>query len=288
MTLQDTMEKILALQGMDEFKEFCEKLLRTAENMKSSNIRRIALPNLIFAADPGCGVTLHIRLLVDLLKELKLLQFMGEEEYFEWMISDEKEGLDRLIMRMRRAAGFYGKFCGVVGLNVSMLIKDQDDVPPMDKLMEFVESRQGQVLFIFIIPLQKTESIQSQLQGRFASFTPVELIHMPFPVDEAQYYITDELFGRGFIVTNGAQQALKRAVKSLSQSPSFEGYQTLRNLTDEIIWHKLSQPLFTDEQITARDVQFIIGEHGFITALNAHGVRHARRRVGFGEGDKEA
>ena len=288
MALQDTMDKILALQGMEEFKGFCEKLLRTAENMKNMGMRQVPLPNLIFAADPGCGVTLHIRLLTDLLKELKLLRFIGEEECFEWAISDEKEGMDRLIMRMRRAAGFYGQFCGVVGLDMGRLIKNADEEPSMDKLMEFVESRKGQVLFIFILPLQKTESIQSQFQGRFASFTPVELIHMPFPVDEAQYYITDELFGRGFIVTNGAQQALKRAVKALSQSASFEGYQTLRNLTDEIIWHKLSQPLFTDEQITARDVQFIMGEHGFITTLNAHGVRHARRRVGFGEGDKEA
>lgn len=288
MALQDTMEKIRALQGMEEFKEYCEKLARTAENMKKLGLKKFPLPNLIFAADPGCGVTLHIRLLTDLLKELKFLPFTGEEECFEWTISNEKDSINSLILRMRRAAGFYGKFCGVAGLDVSALVYDRDEVPPMDRLMELMESRQGQVLFILILPLQKTESIQSQLKGRFASFTPVELIHMPFPVAEAQYYITDELFSRGFVVTDSAQKALKRAVQALSKSSSFEGYQTLRNLTDEIIWHKLSQPLLTDEEITAKDVQFILGDHGFITTLNAHGVRPVRRRVGFGEGDAQA
>ena len=120
--------------------------------------------------------------------------------------------------------------------------------------------------------------------GRFASHTPVELIHMPFPQAEAQYYITDQLFSRGFNVTQAAQNALKKAVKTLSASPEFEGYQTLQNLTDEIVWRKVSQQMPMDDTVTARDVQFILGENGYCAALNAHGVRPARRRMGFGEG----
>ena len=144
------------------------------------------------------------------------------------------------------------------------------------------------MLFVFILPLKGTEKMQKQLLGRFASFTPVELIHMPFPADEAQYYITDQLFGQGFEVTPAAQQALKRIEKTLSASPSFEGYQTLQNVAHEIVWRKLGQALPPDAKITTKDVQFILGERNFATTLNARGVRPVRRRMGFGEEDKQS
>lgn len=284
MALQDTLSQIQALYGMEEYKRFCEKLVQTAKNVRSLKIRNIPLPNLIFAADPGCGVTLHIRLLTELMRELKLMQFTGEEECFEWELADDQEGLKRLFLRMRHAAGFYGRFQGIIGLDIGKILKDADSVPPLRHLMEFLESQSGSVMFVFIIPYHTAPDLQRQLVGCFANHTPVELIHMPFPWDEAQYYITDQLFSRGFVVSEGAQKTLKTAVKTLSKSNEFEGYETLRTLTEEIVWRKVSQLLPPDENITAEDVRFILDNDGYYGAFNAHGTHS--RRVGFGEGEK--
>ena len=255
--------------------------------MTSWRIRSMPLPNLIFAADPGCGITMHIKLLAELLKELQLLHFVGEEMCFEWELSDEEQSMERLFLRIQRAAGFYAQFQGIVGLDVSKLLTGRKKEDALKRLMEFVDSKEGKTLFVFIIPFHDSETTQKQLIGCFASHTPVELIHMQFPRKEAQYYIVDQLFGQGFEVTREAQEILKKAVLTVSRADDFEGYQTLQNLTDEIVWHKLSQLPPVDEIITASDVRFILEDGGCVTALQAHGIHRTHRRVGFGEEGKQ-
>lgn len=283
MEQEKVIDRINALPGMEEFKAFCGRLVQTANNMKALNIKSIPLPDLIFAADPGSGVTMHIQLLSELLKEQKLMQFIGEEEYFEWSLQNEQNSLNQFFIRVRRAAGFYGKFQGVIGLEIKALLSREKGHALLDKLMEYVTSQQEKILFVFVIPYQTPKKIQSQLIGRFASYSPVELISMPFPVNDALYYITDELSAKGFNVTEEAQQVLKSAIKSMSASHQFEGYQTLQTLTKEILWRRMSQQLPLDENITAADINFILEDNGYFSALKASSAAAENRKVGFGE-----
>lgn len=142
MPVFQAVSAIESLPGMEEMKEFCSRLVQTAENLKGLRLEYVPLPNLVFAAMPGVGTTLHLRLLCDLLKELKLFRFQGEEEYFEWMLTDEKESLHRLIMRTNRASGFYGHFRGIIGLDISSMITDTKEAPLFTKMLEYVESQQ--------------------------------------------------------------------------------------------------------------------------------------------------
>ena len=138
-------------------------------------------------------------------------------------------------------------------------------------------------MFVFVIPYHTHKKTQQQLVGRFASYSPVELIPMPFPVKEALYYITDELSGKGFFVTEEAQQTLKTAIITMSASHDFEGYQTLQTLTKEILWRRMSQLPPLDENITAADIRFILEDNGYFAALNASSRAGETRKVGFGE-----
>ena len=280
----NALSAIESLTGMEEFKSFCGRLSQTAANARKLRLESIPLPNLIFAAEPGSGTTMHIRLLSELFREQKLMRFMGEEAYFEWLLTDEQESINKLILRTKRAAGFYGEFRGVIGLDIGALLAEREEVPPLARLMEYVASQKGKILFVFTIPLKTAPEMQKQLVGRFASYTPVELIHMPFPMEEAQYYVTDQLFSQGFDVSAAAQSILKQAVRKTSESPNFEGYQTLQNLADVIVWRKISQLPPVDDRITESDVQFVLAPDGFCAVLNVHGVRTAMRRMGFGEG----
>jgi len=279
MHIDDIIQEIDLLPGMDEFKAFCRRLQLAAENARANSLGRIPLPNLIFAAAPGCGTTLHIRLLAELLKATKLLSFTGEEEYFEWALQEHNDELNRLFRRIKAAGGFYGQFRGVVGLDVSELLDDRDDAGTMDRLMEYVEARQGKIVFVFIIPDDTPERILRQLIGRFASISPVEVIHMPFPAEEARQYLAGQLKARGYQITDGATALLENAVQKLSATEEFEGYQTLLNLTDEIIWHKVSQKAITDASITEEDLAFIFAEDGYYSQFSTYS--HRKRTVGF-------
>lgn len=279
MRIEEIMEQINDLPGMDEFKALCRRLQLAAEKAHSALQGRIPLPNLIFAAAPGCGTTLHIRLLAELLKALKLLQFTGEEECFEWLLEAEDKGFERFLRRVQTAGGFYGQFRGVIGLDVSELLDGNDAYHIMDRLMEYVDARQGKILFAFVIPEHSSERTIRQLIGRFASISPVELVRMPFPAVEARQYLVSQLEKRGYAIAPDAVAVLEEAVSRLSTTEEFEGYQTLLSLMEEIIWHKVSHEGAVDA-INAADLAFIFAEDGYYSQFNA--FAHRRRIVGFG------
>lgn len=280
MYIDDVFHEIDVLPGMAEFKSLCHRVQLAADNVRGKPLGRIPLPNLIFAAAPGCGTTLHIRLLTELLKALKLLPFTGEEECFEWVLMKDEKSFDRFLLRVKAAGGFYGQFRGVIGLDVSALMNGADQFGVMERLMEYVEARQGKILFVFIIPEDTPDRTLRQLMGRFASISPVELIHMPFPAEEARQYLAGRLEARGYTITPEASALLEDAVRKLSATDEFEGYQTLLSLTEVIIWHKVSRQAMADAAITAEDLAFIFAEDGYYSQFNAYSQR--RRVVGFG------
>lgn len=282
MEVKEILQEIYALPGMDEFKALCARLRVAADNTSRQSLGRIPLPNLIFAAAPGCGTTLHIRLLTELLKGLKLMSFTGEEECFEWVLTDEEKAFDRFLRRVKVAGGFYGQFRGVIGLDVSELMDVSDGFNIMERLMEYMEARQGKILFILITPDDTQEHVLQQLLGRFASISPVELIHMPFPREEAKEYVAQQLMRKGFTLSEAAQAALRYAVSQLDDSEEFEGYQTLQNIADVIIWHKVSRLEIDSNEIGADDIAFILDKDGYTGRLKAYAHRTHRLRMGFG------
>ncbi|MBQ2952212.1 MAG: hypothetical protein IJE07_01510 [Clostridia bacterium] len=287
MRTEEILRKIDALPGMEDFKALCHRLHTASENVNRLHLERAPLPNLIFAAAPGCGVTLHIRLLADLLQSLRLLQFTGEEAFFEWSLDDDENAFNRFLLRVRRAAGFYGQFRGVIGLDLSRMLKNGDQLPDMDRLMEYIDARQGKIVFVLIVPDSVPERTIMKLLGQFASSTPAELIRMPFPALEAKNYIVDRLRQRGFTLTDKACTMLEEAVERLSESREFEGYQTLINLCDDIIWRRLSSEDMQDTSITEDSLDFIFAAGGFGSQLRANPTKTNPRRVGFGASMEE-
>lgn len=281
MHTEDILRQVDALPGMEDFKALCHRIHTAALNANRLRLERTPLPNLIFAAAPGSGVTLHIRLLAGLLQSLRLLQFTGEEEYFEWKMTDEPKSFDRFLMRVRAAGGFYGQFRGVIGLDIADMLSGEGS-PNMERLMEYVDTRQGKIVFVFVIPDTSPEHVTRQLLGQFASITPAELIRMPFPAAEAKSFVAQRLRQHGFRLTPKACTLLEEAVARLSESREFEGYQTLINLSEDIIWRRLSSGELRRAAITEDDLGFIFAADGFGSRMRTNTHKNCQRRLGFG------
>lgn len=247
---------MMALEGMEELKAFAGKLIRFRENRETHAQLPVTLPNLILAADPGCGTSLHIRLLTQLLEETELLPFMGEEKSFEWAITRKEESFDYLLRRIHAAAGFYGQFSGVVGLDLSDILDERWPASAV-RLMEYVDAQQGNILFVFVIPRKTSPKLIERLKIGFASRTPIELICTPCPEsDFADSYIKEALAGRGIEMDQAAQERIRAAVEKMKESPAFDGYQSMQNLIDELTWHIASKSE-SDLIIRAADVAFL-------------------------------
>lgn len=276
MCVCESFNKIMALEGMDELKAFAGKLLQLRENRKNHNQLPATLPNLILAADPGCGTSLHIRMLTQLLEETELLPFMGEEKSFEWAITRKEDSFDYLLRRIHVAAGFYGQFCGVVGLDLSDILDERWPASAI-RLMEYVDAQQGNILFVFVIPLKTNERLIDRLKIGFASRTPIELISTPFPKsDFADSYIKKALAKRGIDMDQAAQDSIRTAIEKMTKSPAFDGYQSMQNLIDELTWHVASKPQ-SDLLIRAADVEFL-EDYLKLFASRSH---EGKRLIGF-------
>ncbi|MBQ2989719.1 MAG: hypothetical protein IJD60_00315 [Clostridia bacterium] len=276
-----TYDAIQTLPGMEELKTLAAKLLQTAENLSNTGLSSIPLPNLILAAAPGCGTSLHIRMIADLLRDLNLMQFIGDEDAFEWALTGTEDSFDKLLRRIRIARGFYGQYQGVIGLDLSEVIGEK--WPSVSKrLMEYVHYMHGSILFVFVVPIDTSKRTLDQLKASFASLTPVELIRTPFPgSDSSASYVVSHLEQKQMTVAPEAQAIIRSAIAEMLESPAFDGYQTLTNLVDEICWRKFSTQVDGNLLIAAQDVAFLSGPGGYSSLFKSKEPT-SKRLVGFG------
>ncbi len=271
---------IQSLCGMEELKGFADKLLLTAENARRIGMRYPTLPNLILEADHGFGITRCVHLVAILLKEQKLMRFSGEEECFELCINNIEKDFDGLLRRVNLAAGFYAEFNGVIGLDLSGIFRRNEQLPDISRLMEFIDDQQGRIMFLCVIPLRTPAELSRQFKRQFISRTPLVTLRLPFPTGKQVLpFTTGILEERGFTLSPEAEAVLLSAIERLLRDKDFEGFQTLTNLTDEIIWRLLSGGSLQTPYVTEEALQFLREDEFYLTSAVLAGGR--TRRIGF-------
>ena len=283
------MKEIQSIYGMEEFKLLAMKLKQVADNQRKLSGARIQLPNYLFAVAPGCGVTTRIRQFSRLLDELHLIRYEGDRKYFEWMLDDSafKNGgnFDRLLDQIRFVAGFRRNFYGIIGVDVDAWVEHADS-PELMRLVDFAEDMMGQILIVFIVALREESKLQPIIR-RISHEMPLEVIRIAMPgIEELVQCLSDFLKQRGFIVRSSAKEYFQRIMPQLIRSKQFDGFQSLDNLADEIVYHYCSGEITDSVYLTEKDVCFIEENGGYIERLTAKGNtgNEETRRIGFGNG----
>lgn len=263
-------QKIMALRGMTEFKELAERMRTLAENRRKLSTARLQLPNFVFASDPGCGVTTHLKLFTQLLYELNLQRFEGDRRCFEAILDHNafKDGnFDALLGKLRDQAGFYRHFCGVVGIEIDDWV-DDFFADELDRLLQFADDVFGQVLLVFEVGLRSDEQLAG-LVKRLSLQMPLEVVRFPLPsAEELCQYLRDFLIRRGFEVPEETTQKLREVMPELMCVYGFDGFQTLDNMADEIIYHYVSRTPVSGRIIPADALNFLKNEGGYLERLS--------------------
>ena len=284
-----SLERIEQLRGMEEFKALAQRLMRVAENKRSLPMSRIQLPNYLFVEAPGCGVTTHIRMLTDLLQDLRLTPFEGDRRYFEWMLdaqafSQMGGAFDRLLDEITVMAGFHSRFKGVIGLEIDVW-QDRADANEFTRLLDLVDDCLGEILFIFTVQM-RPEGEPDALIRRLSAQTPLEVVRCPLPSpDDLALYLGDFLRARRFRVSMATIERLKALMPELTSAKAFDGLQTLDNLADEIVYRFCASADRSKSQIIEpEDVAFISCENGYIRRLNDRTAGSRHKAIGFKTG----
>lgn len=279
MAAVSAFDEIQQLIGMDDFKRLSARLRQVAENRRRLQGVTVPLPNYLFAADAGCGVSTHLRMLTRQLQEDGLMRFAGERPCFEWQLAEDENGqaVKPLLRRLRAMAGFHSRYYGVIGLEIDAWI-GREEQPEFVRLLELVKDLRREVVFVFIVR-RRTEARLASLMGALNSCGPLETVNFCLPTPEQlTEYLVKFLDRRGFAVSRPARAELPAIMQKLSAIEGIDGFSTLNHLADEIIYNVCSTGRVAAPTIMKEDLAFITAEQGY---LDRQIVWHTDARIGF-------
>jgi len=260
--------EIEKLAGAEEYKSFVTDLIRVNRIARQHKIH-LDLPVLITVTGKGQGNTTCLRLLANLLKEEKILQFSGEEEVFEWrFLQADKDAVMRLICRMEQAAGFYPYYSGVIGLE----LQDLNRFDQLDKrLFDLIHENRFRVLFCLQISEKQEKTFLEDLQETLNEFAHVKTLHLIPKEKDLYQFVRDEFRRKGFYLGNG----LSESIPGFVETAGTNGYRSLGHAVNEVIWEKLRKN--TGDIIRPIDLQAYRE-----TVRSRSSGKKAQKMIGFG------
>lgn len=260
------------LMGMEELKQLVEEWQIVAQNFKNlPKCPRKILPNYLFATHTGTGITRLLGLIAQFMEETDLVEFVGDIKYFEFVLDRSKNtdsfpSFTRLIENIRVAAGFRGIFKGIASIDISEWVDNLDDIR-FHRFLEFASDYSDYVLFIFIIPLLEDKTIE-QVEAVLASYLRIRKLKLDFPDNNALFtYVINRLKEYGFKLETGAEEILMQTIKNARGLQCFDGYNTLNQMVEDIIYEKCSHGTINSYLITLQDLHLFLPEGPWIEQL---------------------
>lgn len=269
---------------MEELKQLIEEWHMVAQNLNMlPKSTRLLIPNCLVSAQSGTGITRILGLLAQFLNDAGLVEFIGDVKYFEFVLnrSDNHEvftSFARLVENIRSAAGFRGHFKGIARIDISEWIDWLDDVR-FHRFLEYASDNSQNILFIFSVPViedKKTDEIETTL----ASYLRIRRLKLCFPdKNELFQYVIERLKRYGFLLEPSAEEMMFKTIANVRELECFDGYKTLKNLTDEIIYEKCSHYLLKDNIISEADLNLFTPDGNWIRQLTQN--NETRTKLGF-------
>ena len=252
MTRQQQTEKcfetVMELQGADEFKEAVKRLRTFHQNKEKYSISDVTLPNYLWVAKRGGGITTCINAFAEYLYNAKILEFTGIVKYFEYKLAyiapdDFFSELTRLNNTISEIAGHHRYFRGLACINIDEWIERTNE-KYFYKFLDYIASKNDKILAILYVHAnnkREIESIESSLSSRIR----FESISLRFPnADELIEFIEAKYFKqRGFNLTDDAKSLLISSIEVLINGKHFNGFTTIKQLANDILYSLLTSNL---------------------------------------------
>lgn len=282
--VSQALTRIRNLEGMEELKQLIEEWQIVYQNLdRLPRHTRIKLPNCLMATQSGSGITRVLGLMAQFLEETGLFEFAGDVRYFEFVLDrptgpDSFPALIRLMEYIRAAAGFRGTYRGIACIDISEWVDDLRDVRFI-RFLEYASDINDQILFIFNVPLLDEKRIE-EVDAVLLSYLRIRRLKLTFPESEALFrHVDEKLQGKGFKLEEKAGALLKNIIASVRETPGFDGYNTLNQMVDEIIYDKCCNNVFYDNIITVKDLEHFSPGGYWLRQLNRY--KALPKKMGF-------
>ncbi len=272
-------KEIMALRGLDEFKEVIEAWQRLSENVEKFHAKsKLILPNLLWASDNGLDRENLLSLLTNFMYSSgNLLEFYGNVrclEYFMDYVPADKEchEIEKIGEKIRDAAGFRSEYRGLLSVDVSEWTGHFEDAHFID-IMKYLATMDDDITYIFQIPNYNTQAVE-QLTQLLVLFFRIQPISMKLP-DSADLcnYICQEIAAFGLNLDPEAEEMIIASVNRLREDQYFAGYDMLDRLAADIVYSVYTSTPPYDGIVTKGMISAFAPDAIYVTELIQNNAR---------------
>jgi len=264
---------IQSLIGMDELKTKVENLHRFKENKDKHAIMDVTLPNFLWIAKRGGGVTTCVNVLAEYLYHEKIIEFTGDVKYLEFKLSympndDMFSELTRLNNTISEIAGHHRYFRGIICLNIDEWVEHTKE-PNFYKLLDYISNKNDKILAILYVHNQDKKIIEN-LESDLSSHIRFEPLWLRFPnTDELLELIDTKYFQRdGFYLSTDAKNILRESIEEIVKGKNFNGFHTVKQLANDIIYNLLTADM-NDFEISADELAAFKKDSAYVKRIKA-------------------
>lgn len=234
-------DQIMALNGLDNFKELIDRWQSVSDNSTRFNSKMgLVVPDLVWVSDNGIDRTNLLKLLTGYLDACdNLIDFYGNVKYFEYYLeyTDDKNNheIQKIAEKIRDAAGFRSEYKGLLSIELDEWAGHfQEDT--FINIMKYLSSMEDDIMFIFNIHNYNPKAVQ-QLLDILVLFFRIEVIDMKLPDStELGNYVCREISEYGLNLDEEASEMVIATVNKLREDQYFAGYQMLDRLACDIVY----------------------------------------------------
>gem|GEM_PF-874098 len=278
-------DTIMELHGEEEFKEMVKRLHVFQQNSAKFTMPNMVLPNFLWVAPRGSGVSTRLSALVEYLHAARIMEFSGKMKYFEFTPGYIEPGLDfteltRLNYAILEMAGFHRYYRGLVCIVLDEWARHTEE-SHFAELLNYLAVMNDTILTVFCVHTDDRRLIEN-VESAISSHMRLETITTVFPKAEELVSIMDERYIsiNGFTLTADARELLCDAIGDIATSTRFYGYVTIRQIANDILYNILTTEL-SDSRITGDMLAAFKKGSPYMQKLKERGGVNPTNTIGF-------
>jgi hypothetical protein len=212
MTRDECYDAIMGLQGAEAFKRLAARLHTLTENKAARSID-MPVPNLLWIAGRGAGVSTCLTLFAEYLAATQIITFRGDVKSFEYKLKYTAPHmpffeLDRLHTAISENAGHRSDYCGLICIDINDWKKHVNEVHFL-KFLDYIANAGGKILTIFCVNTDD-ESVIESVEAALASCVRVETLRIQMPEAGELVTLAEDKYmvPNGFRFTKNARKLL--------------------------------------------------------------------------------
>lgn len=279
-------EKIMSIKGSDDYIEIAKRWRYLSENIKKKPTDEpIILPDMLWVAKSGTGITSLLKLTAEYLSKLdNLMEFYGDVRFFEFLLSycppDRSfTELNRLMDEVHNAAGFRSEFKGIIHINIDEWTRHYEE-KHFASFMEYLAAHSDNWLIILSVSSGNSELVHN-LNAFLSMYLRLETVKIELPETKELFgYIERKLGEYGLTLTDEAKALLHKTIETIRRNKYFDGYKTLRLLCQDIVYDVFSKEKVGSVTLDAQALEKFASDGEYIKNM-IYKFERVARKIGF-------